>query len=442
MNTKTAQKVKGVKGSPKSLLRVCIKKVWGKSSHPSPGPLPLNPAKLENARERGGKIVAACPACREAGADTGGDHLVILASGKWGCVAHPGPMGKEHRRHIAELVGETAANISTATPPPVPRSACRPVPLLPAFRHPTPAELDTIRQSRRWPAIAGANVLIDRGQLAFAHVHDAGRTWPAWCVLDSTRANIQARKLDGGVWTGIGGKKAKSLPGTTTKRMIGAADIGDRPTVWIMEGQPDFVAAPILATLAGLDLDKIAFACVTGANENAEPLHPDDLRFFSGKEVVICPQRDPGHGLGERAAARWALQLYRAGAARVTGFQLRDGTKDMADHLASLDTRQPAPIDPPPAATPSPSAVQTLPAAFTPAPDLPAPSALADSPSPANAWETPQERPPLVPLESPWIEGARYRLAGAHEIPSRLPLFIQDDHGDTKRHGRTLIMVA
>lgn len=44
--------------------------------------------------------------------------------------------------------------------------------------------------------------------------------------------------------------------------------------------------------------------------------------------------------------------------------------------------------------------------------------------------------PRLVPLDAAWIEGKRYRLAGAHEVVSRLPLFIQDDHGDTRRaHG-------
>ena len=32
-------------------------------------------------------------------------------------------------------------------------------------------------------------------------------------ITDSTRRNLQARRLDGGLWQGIGGKKAKSLPG-------------------------------------------------------------------------------------------------------------------------------------------------------------------------------------------------------------------------------------
>jgi hypothetical protein len=52
------------------------------------------------------------------------------------------------------------------------------------------------------------------------------------------------------------------------------------------------------------------------------------------------------------------------------------------------------------------------------------------------AKESPQAREPLVPLEASWIEGERYRLAGAHEIANRLPLFVHDPHGDTlRRHG-------
>lgn len=49
--------------------------------------------------------------------------------------------------------------------------------------------------------------------------------------------------------------------------------------------------------------------------------------------------------------------------------------------------------------------------------------------------------PPLVPLESAWVEGARYRLAGAHEVANRLPLFIQDPDGDTMRSHGTLVVV-
>jgi hypothetical protein len=43
-------------------------------------------------------------------------------------------------------------------------------------------------------------------------------------------------------------------------------------------------------------------------------------------------------------------------------------------------------------------------------------------------------------METPFVDGMRYSLAGAHEIKNRLPLFIQDDHGDTRRAHGCLIL--
>jgi hypothetical protein len=170
-------------------------------------------------------------------------------------------------------------------------------------------------------------------------------------------------------------------------------------------------AAPIVAKLVGLDLDQIAFCCITGANETPAPLHPDDLPPFAGKVVVIAVHDDSKkNDIGARAAAKWARQLYEAGAAQVRGFDFAGtGGKDLADYLCGLAK----PITAPPAViTP-------------PAPERPAESKGA---APVRA--------PLIPLESPWIDGARYRFAGAFEIPSRLPLFYLDPDGDTRRlHG-------
>jgi len=43
---------------------------------------------------------------------------------------------------------------------------------------------------------------------------------------------------------------------------------------------------------------------------------------------------------------------------------------------------------------------------------------------------------PLIPLDSPFIEGGRYRLAHATEWPSRLDLYLADREGPWRRlHG-------
>lgn len=66
----------------------------------------LEISKLENARERGDKIIARCPACAEHGRDEKGEHLVIMPDGRFGCVVYPGAAGKEHRKEIFALAGK------------------------------------------------------------------------------------------------------------------------------------------------------------------------------------------------------------------------------------------------------------------------------------------------------------------------------------------------
>jgi hypothetical protein len=64
----------------------------------------LNISKLKNVRVRGGKTIARCPACAEAGHDQKGEHLVINADDSFGCVVYPGDSG--HRKRIFALCGD------------------------------------------------------------------------------------------------------------------------------------------------------------------------------------------------------------------------------------------------------------------------------------------------------------------------------------------------
>ena len=65
--------------------------------------LSLDTSKLENVKTRGSKTTAACPACRAAGGDKKGDHLVIFQGGKYGCAAFQGD--KPHRQEIFAHAG-------------------------------------------------------------------------------------------------------------------------------------------------------------------------------------------------------------------------------------------------------------------------------------------------------------------------------------------------
>ena len=66
----------------------------------------LNTSRLENVKDRDGKITARCPACTAAGGDQKGDHLFLTPDGKFGCIKYPGHAGAEHRKEIFAMVGE------------------------------------------------------------------------------------------------------------------------------------------------------------------------------------------------------------------------------------------------------------------------------------------------------------------------------------------------
>ena len=65
----------------------------------------IDPARLENVKQlEGGAIRAACPACRAAGSDKSGNHLLIKSDGKFGCAANP--KDEQHRKEIFKLAGQ------------------------------------------------------------------------------------------------------------------------------------------------------------------------------------------------------------------------------------------------------------------------------------------------------------------------------------------------
>jgi len=366
--------------------------------------MPLDTAKLDNVRTRGGRIVAACPACREAGADRSGEHLVILDGGKWGCIANTGDAGKEHRRRIAHLAGLDTSKPFTPPIPAKPRPvAHRAPPRLPRdIRRPAGEELAQIARVRGWPTADGLAHLVGRGLLHVGTVDDRGNPALCWIVSDGTTA--EARRLDGQPFPGIGAK-AYSLSAKDRPIVSVSADCD---TVHLAEGLPDLLACAIALTLAGHNLARTGFLCVLGAGcKLGEAAH-----LLAGKKLVIAEDADRS---GLEAADRWTAEAYAAGCEAVESFTYAPGIKDFSDHLAALSN--PVSGDPAPLTRPAPE----RPAALKESPPSPAPTA------------TP--RPPLVPLESPWVEGRRYRYAGCYDL-RRLPLFVQDSHGDTlRRHG-------
>lgn len=177
--------------------------------------------------------------------------------------------------------------------------------------------------------LEGIRAAVDAGHLAFSEY--GGRS--AWWILDRTRRNAHARRMDGSPWWGD--VKSLALKNVEAGWPIGAADVGDKPDVALAEGEPDLLAAWAMIQAEGGNVAPVA---MLGASNK---IHPDALPHFAGKVVKIYAHRDD-KAQGIAAALRWAGQLQAAGALSVSavsfeGLNRLDGepVSDLNDFLRS-----------------------------------------------------------------------------------------------------------
>lgn len=81
---------------------------------------PASAVALDLEEKEDGKWEGPCPACRAAGNDRKGNHLVVWANGAWGCVANRGAQGAEHRQEMARLAPQLLGKKGGYRPQPKP----------------------------------------------------------------------------------------------------------------------------------------------------------------------------------------------------------------------------------------------------------------------------------------------------------------------------------
>lgn len=153
---------------------------------------------------------------------------------------------------------------------------------------------------------------------------------PSWVITDDSRWCAQFRRLDGEKYLlkRKGEEKGREIKAWTKGGPawpIGAAEMGDRSRVLLVEGGADLLAA--YHFLWGFDLlARVAVVAMLGSSNR---MAKEALPFFRGKRVRIMMDVDPpdeSHGnkvASWEAAARWQRQLTHAGAA-VESFSLAD----------------------------------------------------------------------------------------------------------------------
>jgi len=157
--------------------------------------------------------------------------------------------------------------------------------------------------------------------------------YPSWVVTDDERRVAEFRRLDGERYPLKEGEGIKSWSTAGKNWPVGAADMGQRMCVLLVEGSPDMLAAYHFLWGFGM-LGKVAVVSMLGASAR---ICDEALPYFKGKRVRICIDADEvqekrtkdAKGVehvkrtrpGYDAAARWTEQLTAAGAA-VQGFNL------------------------------------------------------------------------------------------------------------------------
>jgi hypothetical protein len=237
-------------------------------------------------------------------------------------------------RRVLELAGGNVSPVALAPRQGPSKSVAVPYDGLAALdlHLPTLAEIHALQDLRGWPSTAGLELAARRGLLRFADVKHWGDTHRAWIVTDADRKSAQARRIDGEQWPSDGHTyKSKTLR-SDPNAPSGLADVVccDRRAVLICEGEPDALAALLLAWACDI-ADKVGVVCLTGASKPLPPAVLDNLR---GRRCRVMRQTDPA---GHKAALAWAESIHAAGIevdlANIDGRIRADGqpAKDVAD---------------------------------------------------------------------------------------------------------------
>jgi hypothetical protein len=185
-------------------------------------------------------------------------------------------------------------------------------------------------------------IATQRDMLRIADVRHRGETYRAWVVTDAARRTGQARRLDGLQWPGPEGREFKSLSLRSDEDAPpGIADVfeNNRPAVVIAEGEPDALAALLLAWLADA-AERIGVVCLPGV---CRGLTAPVLDVLKGRHVRILRQNDNS---ARKACASWLHALKSAGitcdAVSLDGLRRPDGepAKDAADLCREADPDQ------------------------------------------------------------------------------------------------------
>jgi len=275
----------------------------------------LDIARLENVHTVGGKTIARCPACAEAGEDKSGDHLMIQSNGTFGCIQHSGPDGHPHRQQIHALVGvvepKTAAPMKTRS----------------LRQKKTHLDADSAVKAALWS-------LNQEQEKVFKEI----KRWPYQNAAGELYAYMIRFEPDGN-------------PASKTFRPIhktaGGWQCGD-PAKWFPYALPEILKStgPVFVCEGEKAADagrSIGLVCTTSAH-GAESPGNTDWQSLAGRELVILPDHDPAGETYADKVFKIATGLNPAATVRIIRLPGLSDKGDLHDFVEVRDAQDPATI--------------------------------------------------------------------------------------------------
>ena len=147
---------------------------------------------------------------------------------------------------------------------------------------------------------------------ALQHASDHGflvfgcyRNFEVFGVRDSSGLLAEVRRLDGELFpptNKLPERKSHTLKHSTKSWPLGIGEAAPKPSVMLVEGLPDFLAAFDFIQREG----RLASTAPVAMLSASSTIQPSAIQLFADKKIRIFPHNDQA---GFKAAARWTAQL-------------------------------------------------------------------------------------------------------------------------------------
>lgn len=268
----------------------------------------LDVNRLQKVRRRGGKVIARCPACSEAGGDQKGEHLFIGHDDKFGCVQFPGRNGEQHRKRIFQLAGKLDS------------------------KPPRASQKKANNAKRNWSSLDEAILSVERRLHMRATRRDRYHGREGKVVFVVVRFDGGGAKQFRPFHKNSAGWIAADPPGQLPLFCLPELIARASELAFVVEGEKSACALASLGLL------------VTTSAHGAKSAEKADWTPLAGREVVILPDNDEEGRAYARGVAIMLAQLSPPAAVKIVELPNLPPKGDCVEWLESRDAQTPEDI--------------------------------------------------------------------------------------------------